>query len=409
MLDKCSLTLGERTIEDTSRRPGKVWLLLMYLICNRHRIVTPEELIEKIWDNDDSGNPAGALKTNMWRARHLLESLDPGRGHEMIKYTGSGYQLNADIAVEVDSEEFEHLCKEAFAITNPNEKCHKLRAALALYKNAFLERFSSELWVSPITAYMAELFVEASLKQLALLDGAENASEAARICYAAIKAEPYNEAIYRYLMKSYIATEDYGRADDVYEELRRRLFDNLGVLPEPETQCLHERILEHLNSHMLTADMLGYELQEKDPAPGPILCDFSVFKKFYRAEARSLSRRGDAIHVGMLTVVQHKNVEFSQDRQERAMKQLQDQMLAQLRRGDLVSRLNGFQFAVMLQANYENSSMVCDRIVRAFMRAYPHSHVRINYTVISLEPLKLQADKADETEVCISWQDSTGA
>jgi len=404
MLDKCSITLGEHTIEDTSRRPGKVWPLLMYLICNRGRVVSQEELIEKIWENDMSGNPAGALKTNMWRARQLMETLDTEQGHEMIKYTGNGYRFGENMTVQVDSEEFERLAKEAFRETDADVKREKLRTALGLYKNGFLERFSSEIWVSPISAYMADLFLEASLKQLELLEGAEYAKEAANVCRAAIKAEPYNEELYRYLIKSCIAAEDYGKADDVYEELRSRLFDNLGVLPEQETQALHEQVLEHLNSHVLTVEMLGNELREKDPAPGPILCEFSVFKKFYRAEARSLSRRGDAIHVGMLTVVQPKNEEFSQDRQERAMKQLQEQMLAQLRRGDLVSRLNGFQFAVMLQANYENSNMVCDRIVRAFMRAHPRSKVRINYTVLSLEPLKPNAKSdAGEEKIRTSW------
>ena len=38
------------------------------------------------------------------------------------------------------------------------------------------------------------------------------------------------------------------------------------------------------------------------------------------------------------------------------------------------------------QANYENSCKVCERIVRAFYRKYPHSPAVIQYTVQPLNP-----------------------
>ena len=39
------------------------------------------------------------------------------------------------------------------------------------------------------------------------------------------------------------------------------------------------------------------------------------------------------------------------------------------------------------QANYENSCMVCERIVGAFSRRYPHSPVQLKYAVHPLEPI----------------------
>lgn len=46
------------------------------------------------------------------------------------------------------------------------------------------------------------------------------------------------------------------------------------------------------------------------------------------------------------------------------------------------------QFIVMLpQANYENSCLVCQRLVKAFFRQYPHSPVDIRFNIHPLEPM----------------------
>jgi hypothetical protein len=58
-----------------------------------------------------------------------------------------------------------------------------------------------------------------------------------------------------------------------------------------------------------------------------------------------------------------------------------------LRKGDIASRCSVCQFILMLpQANYENSCMVCRRIITAFNRQYPHTPARIDYAVQSLNP-----------------------
>ena len=38
------------------------------------------------------------------------------------------------------------------------------------------------------------------------------------------------------------------------------------------------------------------------------------------------------------------------------------------------------------QSNYENSCMVCERVIRAFNRQYPHAPLHLRYSVQPLEP-----------------------
>ena len=69
------------------------------------------------------------------------------------------------------------------------------------------------------------------------------------------------------------------------------------------------------------------------------------------------------------------------------MEQLGQVLRTNLRRGDTISRCSVSQYIIMLpKANYENSCMVCDRLVRAFFRQYPHSPADIHYSVQPLEP-----------------------
>ena len=49
MLGTFSITLGEARVDDSSNRSKKIWLLLAYLIYNRDRTVSQEELIRLLW------------------------------------------------------------------------------------------------------------------------------------------------------------------------------------------------------------------------------------------------------------------------------------------------------------------------------------------------------------------------
>ena len=393
MLGKCSLAFGDLMIEDKTKRTSKVWLLLAYLVCNRDRTVSHDELIERLWEDGQGSNPAGALKTTLWRARQLLEELDPSL-REVIVHAGKGYGWNPDIPITVDAEEFERLCAAAEHEEDEAAAIGTYREALELYQSDFLERFSSEAWVSPLTAYYSNLYISAVLRQLALLEKTFCAEEAVALCYAALKTSPYHEEIYQYLMRAQMELREFEKADAAYEELRERLFNNLGVMPGKESQMIHKEVLRHINHYFHSADMLRDQLQEKDPTPGPLICDFYVFRQFYQEEARSASRRGDAIHVCMLTVSGKDGEELPAQALEQVMGLLQAQMSARLRQGDVVSRCSASQFVLLLQANFENSNMVCGRIVAAFEKANPFTAVNIQHTVLSLEPLQMNGGSA---------------
>ena len=72
---------------------------------------------------------------------------------------------------------------------------------------------------------------------------------------------------------------------------------------------------------------------------------------------------------------------------DRCMENLEELVCQSLRRGDIVARCSVSQFVILLpRANFENSCIVMERIVRQFGRQYPHSPALLRYSVQPLDP-----------------------
>ena len=68
-------TSGEITA-GLSGRAHRLWLLVAYLIVNRDRGVSPQELIDLLWPEVTSNNPASTLQNNVSRARALFSEAN---------------------------------------------------------------------------------------------------------------------------------------------------------------------------------------------------------------------------------------------------------------------------------------------------------------------------------------------
>ena len=114
-----------------------------------------------------------------------------------------------------------------------------------------------------------------------------------------------------------------------------------------------------------------------------------LFKILYQAQARALIRSGDVIHIALFSIHGRGKKDLARRSLDRAAENLKELLIANLRQGDIVTQCSVSQFIVMLpQANCENSCAVCDRLLRAFNRQYPHTPVEIKFSVQPLEPLE---------------------
>lgn len=389
MLGGFSLSTPSARVDAGDNRSKKVWLFLAYMIYRRGQSIDAQDYIDLLWGNEEQGsNPANALKTILHRARIALEPLWPSAGHQLILRYGSSYRWNPDVPVQLDLDEFVRLCGEGESAPDEESRLKCYLDALALYKGDFLPRLSSHLWAMPICAHYHQMYLDLVTRTLALLEARHRYQEAAAICRTALALEPYLEELYRHLMRALIQLDRPREAASVYEDMSKLFMDSFGVMPEESTRMIYREALSTLQDHILPVDSVLERLREPDGPGGALICQYDIFRAIYHSVARSLVRSGDAVHLALISVHNRNRGEALPRRSlDRAMEHLQEVIRTSLRRGDIATRCSVSQFLLMLpQANFENSQMVCDRILRAFSRQYPHSPALPQVAVFPLEP-----------------------
>ena len=386
MLGEFSLRAGENSISDSDNRTRKIWTLLAYLICQRGQPVSQRRLIELLWgDEPASSNPENALRITFHRARNLLNQLWPTAGRELILYKDTGYCWNGQVPAELDFEEFDRLC--SLKNEDPAQRLEACLRALALYRGDFLEKQASDIWVIPISTHFHNLYVNTALEAVELLSAVGRRREAADICRKAVAAEPYHELLHQHWMRQLAALGDTKAAASVYDSLSRRLFNDFGIRPDAQTQAVYRTAVHAPGDAVLPMDRVLEQLTEPEGAVGAMQCDYDHFKILCFAESRAMERSGTVTHVVLLSLTPEDEKPLSKRSLNRIMEQLGQQIRVNLRRGDTFSRCSVSQYVLMLpRANYENSCMVCRRVLGAFRRAHPHVAANIHYMVQPLTP-----------------------
>lgn len=389
MLGSFSIEKNGQSVDDSSNRMRKVWLLLAYLIYSRNNHVTQDNYLALLQgaDSDDSGDPNGRLKAMFYRARTMLNQVEESAGHNWIIRKNGTYAWNTEIPLQLDLDRFEQLCKDAAAAETGDARLDLLRQALELYRGDFLPKLSMEPWVMPISAYYHQLYLDTVEQALILMEERQQWSDIADLCEKALKIEPYSEALYQHLMRCRIAMNDRAGALSAYDEMSELLFATFGVMPSDESRALYREASREAESHAVPVGTVRDQLREPTAAKGALYCEYDFFKLLYQVQARAILRSGDTIHIALFSLHGQNKKALARRSLDRAMDNLQELIVNNLRQGDVVTRCSVSQLIIMLpQANYENSCAVCQRILKAFSRQYPHSPADIHYSVQPLEP-----------------------
>ena len=388
MLGSFSLQLQDQTIDSGSNRMRKVWLLLAYLIYNRNRRSSQSQFLSLICgDGEETEDYTGRLKALFYRARTLLDQLGDNAGHELIVYKNGSYEWNNEFPLWLDVEEFDRLCSAAAREQDEDARLELYLQAFELYRGDFLAKLSMETWVMPINAYYHQMYLSGVEQALSILADRGNWDVAETVCRRALAIEPYSEALYQSLMRCLIAKSDRPAARIAYEQMSEILFENFGVMPSEESRALYREASQETNSQSMHIGTVRDQLREAEEAKGAVLCEYDFFKLLYQVQARAILRSGEVIHIALLSLHGQDGKPLSRRSLDCAMENLQAVTMRNLRLGDVVSRCSLSQLVVMLpQANFENSGMVCQRIIKAFFRQYPHSPADIRFSVQPLEP-----------------------
>lgn len=361
--------------------------LLAYMVSHREKDMTAQELIDVLWPDDQSDNPSGALKNLMYRLRKLMNRTWGEDGRYII--TGRGaYQLNPELVVHVDIEEFEECCRQVFNSEDPAVQQENGKKAVELYQGMFLSELSSEYCVISIATYYHSIYLTMVKKLAALLEKEKQFTDVEEICAKAIQIEPLDEEIHCFLLRAMIADNKQKLASNHYKETVKLLYDSLGVRPSGEMETIYEELQKIQHDHESNIDIIQEELREEKTS-GAFFCEYGVFRKIYALESRSSSRLGISVHLALVSL--YLDFQVSKDKNDYAsligegMKVLEDTLLKRLRSSDIVCRYSVNQFLVMLPAcQYEDAKMVVNRLKDSFYKSGKTNKLLLQYSIDEL-------------------------
>ena len=382
MLGGFAIRLGEREAA-IGGRSKKLCLLLARLILERDRPIPFEELAGMLWQ-EACPDPQNSLKALLHRARTGLNHLHEGAGRTLLLTREGCCQWNPQVPAVLDVERFQSLCRQAGQAPAPEEQLSQGLAALALYRGSFLPGLDGFPWAASMAEELQLTYLQTALAVLPRLEEQSRWTESAELAGRALELFPSQEELCQRRMAALLRLDRREEAAQVYEAFQERLLAHLGVMPSDSLRTLYHEVRRDLDPRAVSPDTLLERLREP-PRPGALLCEYDFFRIICHSMVRMAGRSGEPLHIALLSVASEREAALPRHSLDRCMDNLQGIILSHLRQGDAAARCSASQFVLLLpQASYENGRQVCERIIRAFGRQFPHSPAVLRVSVQSL-------------------------
>ncbi|TKK77224.1 transcriptional regulator, partial [Herbidospora galbida] len=226
--------------------PRQQTYLLALLLMRAGRPVSSAELIDLVWDDGMPASASNIVHKYVGTLRRLLEPGLPARAAgSFLHRRNSGYQFD-DGRVSLDLAEFRRLLGRARAEAD----AHRFDEAAASYEEALSRWRGSAGDGLAVGAAAAPLFASVNRELLdACVEAARVAvphGHAGRILQPlrlAAWIAPMDETIQATLMTALAASGQPEEARSVFETVRARLADDLGIDPGPALREARRQVL----------------------------------------------------------------------------------------------------------------------------------------------------------------------
>ena len=227
-------------VDVTERIPvGQARLVLVFLVLQRGQAVSRSQLVDALWGEVPPDHADRDVATLLSRLRSVL-------GPSCLPIGPESAVLLPDHA-RVDLHQAYHSIEQAEAALAESDAETAWAAAmdaLAVSRRGFLPSVALP-WAERQRSRLRDVLLASyeALGDAALLIGGARLATAQRMGMEIVAEEPLRESGYRLAMRACVARGNHAEALDTYESMRRRLADDLGIDPGPESRALYESLL----------------------------------------------------------------------------------------------------------------------------------------------------------------------
>lgn len=349
LFDGFEIRKGDRPILENLSGTRKTKLFVAYLLVNRDRPITHQELFELLWSGEDYANPATALRTLLYRFRSMIEKEKAEALYGAIISRRGTYQWNKDLDVTIDALDFQALAEAGVNPTiSASRRKEYLIKAIEMYKGTLLPDFSTEPWLIAKSAAYRDMYVEAVMAYIEILKGEEQYAKIVQICESALSLAGTSEIL------------------DLEAQIARLAIANPGAVQKSSVVEYYNEVRDLSVKLQDEADRLQTELQEETIEQQAFLCDYRTFKELYNLQRRMQSRSKATIFLGLIHIRCDDAGSTDPLYEEKTMSDIVGIWQRMLRVGDAICRKADTTIAVMFPAeSYEDAVGVMERLKSA--------------------------------------------
>jgi DNA-binding SARP family transcriptional activator len=210
--------------------------VLAMLLLARGRQVSLDGLVDGLWEGDVPRSAAGTVRTYVSRLRRRVNSIES---------IGDGYVLRLGSSV-LDLDEFEQWLSEARGVRGRSDaacSARLLRDALGLWRGTALAGIPGP-YADSRRVPLTELHLAASEEKLAADIALGDHAGAIAELRSLLAEHPFRERFTELLMLALYKSGRQAEALYLFDDVRHRLVEELGVDPGPSLQTMHRRVLQ---------------------------------------------------------------------------------------------------------------------------------------------------------------------
>jgi DNA-binding SARP family transcriptional activator len=257
--------------------------VLMYLLQERKRTVSAEELVDIFWPESNLEDGKNKLYNTIYLLRKSLKKN--GAPKDIVESNNGGYILNKSYQIWTDWNHFEKTISE---LTSGEEiSIEELKSLFKLYRGDYFISLKYEDWTEINREKIREYFLLLIDFMTNRLFKREKYRDVVNYLHKGIEYDPYRENFYLLYIKALVKLGRIAEAINSYKKCERILNEELNVPPSPELKSEIQRI-------KISREISEKVYQNIDTKPviemGAMFCEFGVFQKIYELELRHVKR-----------------------------------------------------------------------------------------------------------------------
>lgn len=342
--------------------------LFQIFAMNYNKVINSNRLINMFWEN--STNPQSALKYNIYRLRIFLKKIPFFQDKEVIHTRKGGYIFYFDEEVIVDCLEVIRLYEKIKQIKYFDQESVKNALTICEYYTGRLYEGDKSISFVQEAEYYDLLYVKTVDKLWDYYHRQHMLKDHCNIFLKAAILEPSIERVHIQYMKCLLEANEYTQAYNYYMLCSNTLVQSYGLELSMEMKNIYEEIIAN-NNERVSMSTIRTHYENKAVTNGAYFCDNATFNYLCEVRLRDAKRNQQNYYLIMY------ELKPSVEDPEKQIEYLYNAILESMRNTDIFTKLNKYQFLVLLPC--DDKEMVSIIAARVNYKFYGKNRVTKNH------------------------------